>query len=57
MNRLGTSSGKLMSKPFGSYAVRIAKELGTVSRYYDILKSAYKGIREYENNLKLDMEE
>ena len=49
MNRLGTSSGKLMSKPFGSYAVRIAKELGTESRYYNILKSAYKGIRASEN--------
>ena len=49
MNRLGTYSGKLMSKPFGSYAVRIAKELGTESRYYNILKSAYKGIRASEN--------
>ena len=38
-----------MSKPFGSYAVRIAKELGTESRYYNILKSAYKGIRASEN--------
>ena len=49
MNRLGTSSGNLMSKPFGSYAVRIAKELGTESRYYNILKSVYKGIRASEN--------
>ena len=54
-NKLRVGLGNLASKPFSAYAIRTAKELGTESRWYNILKTTAKGIKATDNASPIGM--
>lgn len=54
-NKVGLGTGSALSKPFGSYALKIANELGKENRWYNTLRGTYKALKAPNNASPIGM--
>mgnify|MGYP003619005363 CR=1 FL=1 len=54
-NKVGLGTGSALSKPFGSYALKVANELGKENRWYNTLRGTYKAIKAPNNASPIGM--